>query len=166
MDVAALRAPADRVGVIVRGLQARDRADVRGILLACGGVFTEEEVRVALEMADAPDDYQLFAAEIEGQIRGFVCIGRTPLTATTWHLYWIAVHPGTQGTGVGRALQSHAEGFVRAHGGERIVLETSGRPDYGRARRFYGDAGYGEAGRIADYYKRGDDCVIFCKVVT
>lgn len=152
--------------MIVRGLQARDLEAVHGLLVACGGVFTAEEVQVAVEMAGAPDDYQLFAAEIGGKVRGFVCIGRTPLTATTWHLYWIGVHPGEQGTGVGRALQTHVEGFVRAQGGERIVLETSGRPDYARARRFYEDGGYREVGRIEEYYKAGDDCVIFCKVLT
>lgn len=153
------------MGVIIRTLQPGDREEVHGILLACG-VFTEEEVAVSLEMAGAPEDYRLFAAEIEGKVRGFACIGRTPLTATTWHLYWFAVHPGAQGAGVGQALQSRVERFVRGQGGERIVLETSGRPHYARARRFYADGGYREAGRIADYYKAGDDCVIFCKVMT
>ena len=152
--------------MIARGLRAGDLAEVHGILLACGAVFTAEEVGVALEMAGAPDDYQLFAAEVGGAVRGFACAGRTPLTAATWHLYWIAVHPGDQGTGVGRALQAHVERFVRGAGGERIVLETSGRSDYARARRFYADAGYREVGRIDAYYKAGDDCIIFCKVLT
>ena len=152
--------------MIIRGLDARDLAEAHAILLACGAVFTEEEVRVALEMAAAADDYQLFAAEADGKVRGFACIGRTPLTATTWHLYWIAVYPGAQGTGVGQALQAHVERFVRDQGGERIVLETSGRADYARARRFYAAGGYRQVGRIEDYYRRGDDCVILCKVLT
>jgi ribosomal protein S18 acetylase RimI-like enzyme len=153
------------VGVIIRGLHARDRDDVHELLLAWGA-FTGEEIEVALEMASAPDDYRIFAAEIDGKVRGFTCLGRTPLTATTWHLYWIGVHPGVQGTGVGQALQSHAERFVRAQGGERLVLEMSGRPDYARARRFYQGAGYREVGRIEDYYRPGDDCVILCKAAT
>ena len=153
------------MGVIIRALQARDREDVRAVLLDCG-VFTAEEIRVALEMAGAPDDYELFAAELDGAVRGFACIGRTPLTATTWHLYWIGVHPGAQGTGVGQALHSRVERCVRERGGERLVVETSGRPDYARARRFYEDAGYREVGRIEDYYKPGDACVILCKVMT
>ena len=154
------------MGMLIRGLRAADLQEVHAILLACGSVFTGEEVRVALEMADAPDDYALFAAEVGGKVRGFACAGRTPLTAATWHLYWIAVHPGEQGTGVGRALQARVESFVRAQGGERIVLETSGRADYDRARRFYGDGGYREVGHIDAYYRAGDDCIIFCKVLT
>ena len=150
---------------IVRALSARDRDAVHEILVACG-VFTDEEVRVALEMTGAPDDYVTFAAEVAGTVRGFVCIGPTPLTTTTWHLYWIGVHPGAHGAGVGRALQAHAERAVREQDGERLVLETSGRPDYDRARRFYAQAGYVEVGRIEDFYRPGDPCVIFCKTLT
>ena len=55
--------------------------------------------------------------------------------------------------------------FIRERGGERMVLETSGRPDYERSRRFYEQAGYRAAGRIENYYKPGDDCVFYCKVL-
>ncbi len=154
------------MGVLIRDLRAADLPDVHAILLACGPVFTDEEVRVALEMAGAPDDYELFSGEVDGKVRGFACAGRTPLTTATWHLYWIAVHPGEQGTGLGRAIQAHVEDVVKARGGERIVLETSGRSDYARACRFYGAAGYQEVGRIEGYYRPGDDCIVFCKVLT
>ena len=150
--------------MIVRALSPEDNEAVREILVACG-VFTDEEVRIAGEMAGAPDDYASFAAEVGGKVRGFVCISPTPLTVTTWHLYWIGVHPAAQGTGVGRALQAHAEHVVQEQGGERLVLETSGRPDYARARRFYEEAGYEAVGRIEDFYKPGDPCVIFCKTL-
>jgi SET domain-containing protein len=43
------------------------------------------------------------------------------------------------------------------------VLETSGRADYARARRFYERAGYRTVGRITDFYKPGDDCVFYCE---
>ena len=54
---------------------------------------------------------------------------------------------------------------MRPAGGERLVVETSGRADYDRARRFYELSGYAVAGRIADFYKAGDDCVVYCKVL-
>ncbi len=157
--------------MIVRELIASDREAAREVLTACGA-FSAEEISVALGMIDEgvageiDDPYPLLAAEIEGKVRGYVCIGRTPLTESTWHLYWIVVHPSTQRSGVGRALQARAEEFVRARGGERLVLETSGRADYERARQFYLSAGYEEVGRICDYYKQGDDCVLFCKSLT
>ena len=108
-------------------------------------------------------DYPLFCVEIDGRVRGYVCLGKTPLTKSTWHLYWICVHPEAQGMGLGRALQAQAERFVLERGGERIVLETSGQQSYERTRLFYKSAGYKEVGRILDFYKPDDDCVIFCK---
>lgn len=154
--------------VIVRELLAGDRAAAQDALRACGA-FTAEEIEVALEVLDEglrgglDGDYPLFAAEDDGTVRGYICVGRTPLTVSTWHLYWICVHPAAQERGLGRALLMRAEEFVRERGGERLALETSGRARYARARRFYRRAGYREVGRIRDYYQPGDDCVFFCK---
>jgi ribosomal protein S18 acetylase RimI-like enzyme len=159
------------MGLVIRPLENRDSAAVRDILTACR-LFTDEEVRVALELMNEglagglTGDYPLFAAEVEGALRGYVCIGKISLTRGTWHLYWIAVHPAVQARGIGRALQAHAEDFIRSRGGERLALETSSRVDYERTRRFYRHAGYTQVGYIRDFYKPGDDCVMFCKVLT
>jgi ribosomal protein S18 acetylase RimI-like enzyme len=102
---------------------------------------------------------------MEGKVRGYACIGKAPLTAAAWYIYWICVHPSVQRTGVGRRLQSHIEQLVRAAGGNRLVLETSARADYERTRRFYRDAGFTEAGRIPDFYKPGDDCLVYFKAL-
>jgi ribosomal protein S18 acetylase RimI-like enzyme len=152
------------MGVRVRRLAEADRASVRELLTGCGA-FTAEEVRVALEMVDAGlnGDYSLLVIETENKVRGYACFGRAHLTETSWYLYWICVHREAQGCGLGRKLQMQIEDAVRKLGGDRLVLETSGRPDYERARRFYRRAGFVEVGRIAEFYKVGDDCLIFCK---
>lgn len=157
--------------MIIRELQSRDRDAVHDALIACGA-FTDEEIQVALEVLEAglagglSGDYPLFAAEVEQHVRGYVCIGKTSLTASTWHLYWICIHPTVQGRGVGQELLSYVERFVRTCSGERLVVETSGQPSYARTRQFYHDAGYLEVGRIPDFYKLGDDCVLYCKTLT
>jgi len=144
---------------------------VAAILMECEA-FSLEETRVALEMidaglADGPEHgYALFVAETNKTVAGYVCIGRTPLTISTWHLYWIGVHPRAQRHGVGRALQTYIEDYIRGRQGTRVVVETSGRPDYEGSRSFYAAIGYQLAGRIADYYKPGDDCVFYYKVLS
>jgi ribosomal protein S18 acetylase RimI-like enzyme len=155
--------------VRLRDLVPADREPLHDALVQCGA-FSAEEIPVALEVLDGglkgglDGDYPHQVAEEEGGVAvGYVCVGKTPMTQSTWHLYWICVHPRAQGTGVGRALQAWAEDFVRSRGGERLVLETSGRPDYAHTRGFYAKAGYDEVGRIGDFYKPGDDCVFFCK---
>ena len=152
--------------MIARELSAGDRAAVREALVECGA-FSEEEVRVAMDMVESglQGDYSLPAIEMDGKVRGYACIGRAPLTVASWYIYWICVHPSMQGTGVGRRLQSHIEQLVCEAGGNRLVLETSGRADYERTRRFYRCAGFTEAGRIPDFYKPGDDCVVYFKIL-
>jgi len=154
------------MGMTIRELVSGDRDAVREALAECRA-FNPEEIRVALEMVDAGIEghYSLPAVEIAGKVRGYACIGKAPLTARTWYVYWICVHPSAQGAGLGRRLQSHLEEFVLKSGGDRVVLETSGRPDYSRTRQFYRRAGFSEVGRIPDFYKPGDDCVVFCKVL-
>ena len=152
--------------MLVRRLAEADREAVLGALTACGA-FNEIEVQVALEMVDAglKGDYELLGVEEDSKLAGYACFGKASLTLDAWYLYWICIHPDAQGRGAGRALQRRVEECIRASGGRLLVVETSGRADYDRARRFYERSGFSVAGRIADFYKAGDDCVIYSKVL-
>lgn len=154
------------MGVVIRDLVATDREAVRNMLVDCG-VFADVEVSVALNMVDdgLKGDYNLLGAERDGTLCAYACIGPATLTASAWYIYWICVHRNAQGTGFGRMLQAAIENFVRRAGGDRLVLEASGRQDTERARRFYVRMGFSEVGRIPDFYKIGDDCVVYCKVL-
>jgi ribosomal protein S18 acetylase RimI-like enzyme len=137
---------------------------VQEALAGCGA-FTDEEVGVAIEMFESglAGDYSLLGIDIGGALRAYACFGKAGLTQWSWYLYWFCVHPAAQRSGVGQALERSVEEAVRQCGGERLVLETSGRPDYERSRRFYERAGFALQGRIRDFYKAGDDCLIYCK---
>ena len=152
--------------MIVRCPAASDRDVVRETLTRCGA-FSSEEIRVAIEMFDAglAGDYSLLGVEAEGVLRAYACFGKASLTERSWYLYWICVDPTVQGNGIGQALQRSVEDCVRRMGGERLVLETSGRTDYERPRRFYEHAGFTVHGRIPDFYKPDDDCIIYCKTL-
>lgn len=149
--------------MLIRTLRPSDREDVQIMLVECGA-FSENEVRAALEIFDSAE-YQLLGAEIDGRLAGYVCLDQIALTQSTWYLFWLCVHPALQRRGIGAALVMHAVDFARSRGGERLVLETSGRPDYEGARRFYEKAGFQVVGRIADYYKASDDCLFYCKLI-
>jgi ribosomal protein S18 acetylase RimI-like enzyme len=153
-------------GVSVRAFTAEDRSGAREALVA-SRAFRDGEIRVALGVVDDaladPEGYLLLAGDLDGRMRGFACAGSTPLTASTWHLYWMCVHPDAGGHGLGRAVEVRLEELVRERGGRRIVVETSGRADYARARRFYAAAGYAAVGRIPDFYADGDDCILYAR---
>jgi ribosomal protein S18 acetylase RimI-like enzyme len=162
------------MSVRLRGLQAADVGPIEAILRANGPVFSEVEVRTAVEMLASglepgsekdPDGYRFLVAELDGKVAGYAVYARTALTLGTFDLYWIAVDPGVKGTGPGPALIKGVEEGARKDGGRLVVLETSSRPDYARARRFYEKQGYERAATIPDFYREGDDKIIYAKRV-
>jgi ribosomal protein S18 acetylase RimI-like enzyme len=132
-------------------------------------MFTPEEVQVAAEVMDdaldrpEQEDYSLAVWEEGGQVTGYAAYGPTPLTQGTYDLYWIAVSPDRQGSGLGRRLMDWVESRLRESGGRLLLIETSSQPRYEPTRRFYLGLGYREAARIADFYGPGDDRVTYAK---
>lgn len=153
---------------MIRPLAAHDRVPLRELLTATAS-FTTPEVEIAEELIDIvltrPEqrDYHGFVYTIDDRAVGLLVVGPVPATIGTWHLYWIAVHPDQQGTGAAAALAAHAESYVRDRAGYLIMVETSSQPAYVRARRFYAKHGYTELVRVPDYYRPGDDLVMFAK---
>jgi hypothetical protein len=50
--------------------------------------------------------------------------------------------------------------------GRLIIAETSSLPRYQRTRDFYVRRGYTELAKIVDYYRPGDDLVVYGKYLT
>ncbi|MGA9365743.1 MAG: GNAT family N-acetyltransferase [Bacteroidota bacterium] len=154
---------------MIRKFVAQDLDAVRDILVK-SAVFSTEEIMVALEVIEAylgdqkQQDYDLYTAvDDQERIVGYVCIGPTPISYGTFDLYWIVVHPGSHGKGIGRDLLIFAENLVKSRGGRLMVAETSSLPRYEKARRFYEANQYSVLARIKEYYNVGDDLVIYGK---
>ena len=151
-----------------RPLEARDRSAVAAILEHVGN-FSDQEKHVALELIDLwlkvgeASDYLCWVLQDEAEVRGYVCVGPTPLTNGTFDLYWIAVDPSAQGRGYGQALTRLAEDEARARGGRLMLIETASQETYAPTVRFYERAGYQMVSRIRDFYKAGDDKLTFAK---
>ncbi len=153
-----------------RTLLAADRQALAG-LLAATGFFNDEELTVALELVDdrlANGDashYRFLVAERGGAVLGYACWGPIPGTAAAVDLYWIAVDPAAQGSGVGRRLLAAAEDAVAAEGRTRVYIETASRAQYAPTRAFYLACGYVIAAELPDFYAPGDGKVVFLKVL-
>jgi GNAT superfamily N-acetyltransferase len=153
---------------MIRELRRSDRGLLASIV-AGTGMFTDDELGIALELIDVvldkpgQHDYVIRVAEEEGRVLGYYCIGPTPGTEGTFDLYWIVVDAGAQGKGTGRLLDDHAAALTKGMGGRLLVAETSSQPKYEGTRAFYVRRGYSEAARIRDYYRPGDDLVVYAK---
>lgn len=155
----------------LRHLNAADRGRIEEITRAVG-LFREDEIPVALEVFDEAvrvgprgEPYSALGADVDGRLAGWICWGPTPCTLGTFDLYWMAVDPAVQGTGIGSALMAEME--RRLDGVARlIVVETAGRAEYGATRRFYEARGYRAVATVPDFYAPGDDQVVFVKSVS
>jgi len=156
---------------MIRRMQARDREAVLGLVRATG-FFTADEVVIAEELIDIylgrPEqkDYEVVVVEGEGgggAPAGYMTWGPTPLAEDAYDLYWMAVAPAEQGKGRGKELVRWLEAEVGRRNGRVIIIETSSQPKYHGTRRFYLDLGYKEVARVPDFYRAGDDRVIYAK---
>ena len=131
--------------------------------------FKPPEVSVAEGVVNSylhdPDSYNIFTAEAGKSIAGYICYGLTPLTESTWDIYWLVVSPDIQEQGVGGALTAFAEDQIRNNGGRLVIIEKSANPGYEKTRHFYLGHGYDIICRIPDFYAPGDDKIILQKRV-
>jgi ribosomal protein S18 acetylase RimI-like enzyme len=145
-------------------LLPQHRSRLEAIVRATG-VFSDDEVGVALELFDKTSEYESIGAFDGEELVGYVCFGATPSTDRTFDLYWIAVHPDAQRLGVGGALMSELERRLWDRRARLVVVETSSRDDYAPTRRFYLKRGYQETARLRDFYAPGDDRIVLTKRV-
>ena len=129
--------------------------------------FNEEERRVAMEVIDdglsGRDDYRTLAAQSEdGRLAGFITFGPIPLTECSYDLYWIATAPALGRQGIGSRLMAAMEKELRRPGAA-VYIDTSSTPGYDRARAFYEKNGYLVAARLKDFYRPGDDRILYRK---
>lgn len=154
---------------MVRPMKRSDKPAVMDILRKME-MFTPAEIAVAEEQMDIvfdqPEqkDYnELVIEDTSGRVAGWMSWGPTPMTQGTYDLYWIVVARDAQGQGLGKVLVRWLEDHVHRENGRLILIETASQADYEPTRQFYLKQDYREAARIRDYYKPGDDRIIYAK---
>jgi GNAT superfamily N-acetyltransferase len=154
---------------MIRPLQPQDKMPVLDLIRATE-MFTPAEIDVAEELIDiylgVPEqkDYRVVVVENERKrIVGYMTWGPTPLAEGVYDLYWMAVSPAEQGKGQGKALVRWLEDEVRKLDGRMVIIETSSQPKYHATRQFYIALDYREVARVPDFYKPGDDRIIYAK---
>jgi ribosomal protein S18 acetylase RimI-like enzyme len=152
----------------IRALRPDDRPYLLEALRS-DRTFTDEEVTVALELIDnalenVQHDYEVRVADIDGRpAAGYICFGRTPMTASTYDLYWVVTHAQARGHGVASSLVRSMEAELATVGGRSIRVETSQKESYGAARSLYARLGYPMLARFPDFYRPGDDLIVYYK---
>jgi ribosomal protein S18 acetylase RimI-like enzyme len=131
--------------------------------------FRPEELKIAEEVFDdsisgkLEVDYQSFVAREANKTIGWVCFGPTPCTVGTFDIYWLAVDPEHQNSGVGTSLVQYAQAIIKKLNGRLITVDTSGSPRYLSTCRFYESLGYCKEACLKDFYNVDDDKILYIK---
>ncbi|HAX86617.1 MAG TPA: GNAT family N-acetyltransferase [Cyanobacteria bacterium UBA11370] len=140
------------------------------IALADAIGFEPNELEVLREMLSDDlggnsDSDRFWLTDDDGEPVGVAYCAPERMTNGTWNLLLIAVQPDRQGQGRGTALLRYVEQTLMARGARLLLVETSGLPSFERTRAFYRKCGYDEEARIRDFYKAGDDKIVYRKAL-
>lgn len=113
---------------------------------------------------DNPDTQDFWFTATENNIP--VSIGYCApekLTDGTFNLYAIGVRRDIQGKGIGNKMMKYLENQLRIQGRRILIVETSGTDDFELTRKFYENLNYNKEAVIRDFWREGDDKVIYWK---
>lgn len=154
---------------MIRSTTSDDTAAILGLAVSSGLFPPDATDEVAGVLASAlngdlgPD--HVWLTDDDGGPVGVAYYAPERLTEGTWNLYMLAVRPDRQRQGRGAALVRHVERELAARGARLLLIETSGLGRFEQTRAFYRALGYDEEARIRDFYKAGDDKVVFRKAL-
>lgn len=155
----------------IRAATAADLDRIKEIAVAAD-MFSIEEAEFFDEMLHGALDgsleghHWLVAESGDGNVVSGAQFAPEPFADRMWNLYFIAVDPAAQGTGIGRAVMAHVEADLRRRGDDKartLIVETSSTDQYARTRQFYAGLGYNEEARIREFYGPDDHKVVFWK---
>jgi ribosomal protein S18 acetylase RimI-like enzyme len=128
---------------------------------------TDELAQMLVQHFDAATNSpDLWFTDDDGGPVGVAYAAPERMTDGTWNLYLLAIHPGCQRQGRGKALLGHVEHLLAERGERVLLIETSGTDDFDYVRAFYRNSGYTEEARIREFYAVGVDKIVFRKALT
>jgi len=137
-------------------------------VIATTGLFPPEMLDgMMADYWNNPDSGDIWlTAVVQGKPTAVAYCAPERLTDGTYNLYLIAVHKDHQGKHIGRTLLHYVEQLLQSQGKRILLVETSGLPEFELTRKFYDQCHYHREAVIRDFYRQGEDKVIFWKQLT
>lgn len=121
----------------IRAFRPRDEAALVELWDACGLTRPWNNPNLDIERKRIWDPDRLLIAEVEGVLVGSTMVGYDGHRG--W-LYYVAVHPEFQGSGLGRQLVDHASVLLRSLGCAKVNLQV--RSSNSKVIAFYEHLGF------------------------
>jgi ribosomal protein S18 acetylase RimI-like enzyme len=155
--------------VAVRPASVDDIASIRE-LARSSGMFAPDDLAaldgmLQEQLAATGSDHRWFVAHVAPEaFAGAAYVAREPFADRVWNLYFLAVVPGLQRSGVGAALLDEVvDGLVGdgASVARVLLVETSSTDDFAAARAFYSREGFEREALIREYYGPDDHKIVY-----
>ena len=152
---------------VIKNVTSRDTEAVIALSEA-SGLFNSDGIN---QIRERLTDYlsgnnDLWFIAVEDTPVGVLYCAPEAMTEGTWNILMLLVSPHFQRQGHGSSLMSHVEETLAARGAHLVIVETSSIDGFEHVRTFYHKCGYTEEARIRNFYKAGDDKVVYSKVLT
>lgn len=132
----------------IRTFQERDRSAVIALWQACGLTRPWNDPDSDISFCIAKPESTILVGEREGpnNTRTVVASVMTGHDGHRGWLYYLAVDPAQQKSGLGRAMVAAAENWLQQRGVPKVMLMV--RPENDKVRAFYDALGYAEEPRV------------------
>ena len=134
------------------------------------GMFTGDELEALAGMLSAYFDGEIgddhaWLVDDDGGLQGAAYYAPEVMAHGVWNLLFIGIQQAERRRGRGEALLRHVEQALKDRGERLLLVETSGIEAFEPARRFYRKNGFDEEARIREFYKAGEDKIVFRKAL-
>jgi len=143
------------------------KSDINGLkkVVDSSGLFPSEFLNEMIsDYFDNPETQDIWFAYFENDqpIAIGYCVPEK-LTDGTYNLLAIGVAPTSQRSGIASEMMSYIEQLLKQKNGRILIVETSSDDAQIGARNFYTKIGYTQAAIIKDFWKDGEDKIVFWK---
>jgi ribosomal protein S18 acetylase RimI-like enzyme len=132
-------------------------------------LFTEEEIEFMTGLVDSflnnsqEEGHYWVVSKEQEEVNAVAYYAPETFAHEVYNLYFIGVNPTEQGKGIGSNMIKFIENHLQNLNQRMLLVETSSLPKFEKTRQFYQKQGFTKEAVIREYYKEGDDKIVFWK---
>lgn len=148
----------------IRPITQADLEDLKNVVDSCELFPSEYLAEMIDDYLHNPDtqDFWLTCVDNQKAVAIGYCVPEK-LTDGTYNLLAIGVARDAQRKGIAREMMLYIEQYLKEKDGRILIVETSSDDAQAAARNFYTRLGYLQTATIPDFWKEGEDKIVFWK---
>lgn len=153
---------------MIRTIQPTDLEQLQSLFTSINVFDSNDEIQFMLELAKSfisktQEENHFLVVNDDNGINAAAYFAPETFVSGVYNLYFMGVLPKAQRSGIGAKLLQHVEHKTKSLDARILLVETSGLDKFEKAKNFYTKNGFIKEAVIREFYKKGDDKIIFWK---